>query len=530
MKSQPVALLGEAPPRVLVEPAGVRANSWEDVADLSARAGIVLDEWQERILRAAMGERADATWAAKRVGVSVARQNGKSQLLVARALAGVLLFGELKIVISAHQQDTARETFSKLVEILEADGNAWLMDRVKPGGIMSAINREAVKFKNGATIQFKARTGAGGRGFSSDCLLLDEAQRLKRSSWVSINSTMSAMPNPQVWLLGTPPTPEDDGEVFESIRTAAIDGGSTASAWAEWGGDTSTDEYKAAKDDIAAKRWSAAVEYLCWSANPAWNTRINREVVEGELESYTEDEFAQDRVGMWLSDLGVGGTRAISERDWSAVAVDEKPDGEPTFAVAFSIDGMRLALAGAVKHEQGVHVELLDVFSGAVEGGLAPLADWFCARDADGVPRWKRSGGIVLSGRAGAQVLAQLLYERRVPPRKITIASSPQYFQACGMFDEAVTQAAAAIGRGEVPAVTHLAGAGQAALDASVAITDKQKRTRDGAWGWHATTPFGDETPVEAVSLAHWAARMRRARSTDSSSSAAGRRVVVMGR
>lgn len=80
-----------------------------------------------------------------------------------------------------------------------------------------------------------ARTGAGGRGFSSDCLMLDEAQRLKRSSWVSINSTMSAMPNPQVWLLGTPPTPEDDGDVFESIRSAAMQGGSGATAWAGGG-------------------------------------------------------------------------------------------------------------------------------------------------------------------------------------------------------------------------------------------------------------------------------------------------------
>ncbi|MEW2011507.1 hypothetical protein AB0300_18785 [Microbacterium sp. NPDC078814] len=77
-KSQPVELLGEAPPRVLVEPKGVRANSWEDVADLSAQAGIVLDGWQEVILRAAMGERSDATWAAKRVGVSVARQKAAS--------------------------------------------------------------------------------------------------------------------------------------------------------------------------------------------------------------------------------------------------------------------------------------------------------------------------------------------------------------------------------------------------------------------------------------------------------------------
>ena len=147
---------------MLVEPVGARANSWEDVADLSYRAGVTLDGWQELILRSAMGERSDSTWAAKRVGVSVPRQNGKSQLLVARALAGVLLFGELKIVVSAHQQDTARETFSMMVEILEADGNGWLMDRVRPNGIMNAINREAIRFKNGASIQFKARSGAGG--------------------------------------------------------------------------------------------------------------------------------------------------------------------------------------------------------------------------------------------------------------------------------------------------------------------------------------------------------------------------------
>jgi len=432
-----------------------------------------------------MGERSDATWAAKRVGISVPRQNGKSQLLVARALAGVLLFGERKIVISAHQQDTAREAFSKLVEILEADGNQWLMDRVRPNGIMNAINREAVKFRNGATVQFKARTNAGGRGFSSDCLLLDEAQRLKRSAWVSINSTMSAMPNPQVWLLGTPPTPEDDGEVFESIRSAAITGVSSSATWAEWGADPTAEGY------------DPASEYTRWVANPAWNTRINHEIVQGEFESYTAEEFAQDRLGIWRSELGNSGSRAISVTQWDASAVEEPPtEGRKTFGVAFSIEGSRLALAGGLRHDDGVHVELVDALTGNVEEGLAALADWLAER-RHGVDQY------VLAGRAGAMVLAHLLRERRVPASRITVASTPQYMEACGLFLDGVRDGS----------ITHLLSDGQAVLDESVAVTDK--KVRGTGWTWAATVPDGDETPVEAVSLAAWAAKTskRKARS-----------------
>lgn len=484
-KSQPVALLGEAPPRVLVEPKGARQNSWQDVSDLLAAAGLVLDGWQELILRAALGERSDATWAAKRVGVSVGRQNGKSQLLIARALAGVLLFGEKKIVVSAHQQDTARETFSKLIELLEADGNEWLMERVRPNGIMNALNRESVRFRNGASIQFKARTGSGGRGFSSDCLLLDEAQRLKRAAWVSINSTMSAMANPQVWLLGTPPTPEDYaadmGDVFESIRDAARDGVSTAAAWCEWGADPDADDF------------DPASELTRWQANPAWNTRINHEIVQGEYESYTPEEFSQDRLGIWLKDLGAGGSRAVTAEQWNGLAVDEAPAGVPAYAVTFNLLGDRLALAGARKHDDGVHVEVIDALedSRGVESGLAALADWFCERDEDGKPRWRKSSGIALSGRAGAPALAQLLRDRGVPDRWIVIPSTPKYVDACSMWLEGV--------RGGT--VTHKRE-GQSALDESVAVTDLDKRG-----GLAATVPDGDETPVEAVALAHWVAR-----------------------
>jgi len=340
MRSQPVALLGEAPHRVLVKPHGVRANSWQDVADLSASFGVVLDGWQESILEAAMGERSDATWAAKRVGISVPRQNGKSQLMVARILAGALLLGEKKIVVSAHQQDTAREAFTKLIEIVEAEENVALRSRVK--SVMNALNRESVKFTNGATVQFKARSGAAGKGFSSDCLLLDEAQILGSRAWTSINSTMSAMPNPQVWLLGTPPQAEDDSYTFKMVRASALDGKSTAAAWCEWGVDVDGEEYRDARADLDARRWSTAVEYLCWSGNPAWLTRINKDVVQGEFETYAPERFSQDRLGVWTDDA-----HASILPDWSKRKAGT-PDAPPAaLGVAMDVDQAWLAL-GAV--------------------------------------------------------------------------------------------------------------------------------------------------------------------------------------
>ena len=463
-KSQPVALLGEAPPRVHVEPQGARANSWQDVADLSAQAGVVLDGWQELILRSAMGERSDATWAAKRIGVSVPRQNGKSQLLVSRALAGALLFGERKIVISAHQQDTARESFAKMLEIIEADANSWLRSRIRPGGVIQALNREAVRFGNGATIQFKARTQAGGRGFSSDCLMLDEAQRLGRRAWVSINSTMSAMPNPQVWLLGTPPTPEDDGEVFASVRKAAKDGVSTAAAWLEWAADPDAETY------------DPASEFTRWSANPAWNTRINHEIVQGEFESYTPAEFALDRLGIWDDEATTVGV--VSREQWRDCKSDAQITERPT--LAFDVSPM-LTHSGIVA-------------AGKTDGdkvGLEVTSNGESLIDFREGTEW----AVELLTRNHAEVhivagsAAETLVDRLVTGGcTVHTLSKTDYAKACVGFAAAVAE----------KRVTHR---GQSELDRSV--TSGVKRTADeGLWTWGRVKSGTDITLLVAATAA----------------------------
>lgn len=303
-----VLLDGPAPPSLRVAPSA-RANSWEDVADLSASLGMPLDEWQEQVLEAAMGERSDGRWSSKFVGISAPRQNGKSQLIVARALAGVLLFGEKMVIISAHETDTAREIWKRLIDVIEDNPN--LEKRVT--GRMDAINREFVAFGQGAsrqTIKLKARRQSGARGFSADCLLLDEGQILGKQAWGSIVPTMSAMPNPQLWLFGTPPTQSDDPFAFSRVRDSAKSR-KARHCWLEWSA--------SADDDIDdPETWA--------KANPAYGVRISYEACADDRAAMDDEQFCVERLGMWSAanrDLGVIPAPSWAEQqDTQSVAVD----------------------------------------------------------------------------------------------------------------------------------------------------------------------------------------------------------------
>lgn len=447
-----------------------RANAWEDAADLSAALGLTLDEWQETVLRAALGERPDGRWAAHQVGLSAPRQNGKSQLIVARALAGALMFGESKIIISAHQQGTARETFNKFVDQIEA--NPGLERRLKGGsvrtGVINALNRETIKFANGAVIEFKARQGNTGRGFSCDLLFLDEAQILSSRAWATINSTMSARPNPQVWLLGTPPTPDDDGEVFTRIRQSALSKAATSLAWAEWAA--------APEDDPALEETRA-------KANPAWYTRINHEVVQGEFDTYSPEQFALERLGIWPADAGMGLPPEIDPAAWDALRIDAAPDGgHVAFGVKFAPGGKRVTLAAALAvDDEPTFVEIVGPPGDA--SMLDRLVDWLAER-------WRDCDSIVIDGKDGrAQLLMVRLVEAGVRARVISMPSWPEIVTANAAFVEAV----------EKGAVSH---AGQPGLRASIAGAAREERGKTGGWGFQPNGPDVDVTPTEAVALA----------------------------
>jgi len=326
-----------------------------------------LDEWQEYALEAAMGERADGRWVSKFVGISAPRQNGKSQLIVARALAGILLFGEKTIIISAHETDTAREVWRRLIDVVEA--NPTLEARVT--GRMDAINREFLAFGSGMdkqTIKLKARRTSGSRGFSCDCLLLDEGQILGKRAWGSIVPTMSARPNPQLWLFGTPPTPDDDAFAFSRVRESATKK-KPRHTWLEWSADPDDDF-----DDPAV--WA--------KANPAFGVRISYEACADDRSAMDDEQFGLERLGMWSD--GDSGKRAIDWNLWSAL-IDTNPTvTSPSFGIATAPDRSWSAICAAWRRPDG-GIQLL------LGDDYRPDATWIPARVAELRSRY---GGRVL--------------------------------------------------------------------------------------------------------------------------------------
>ena len=416
-----------------------------------------LDEWQEQVLEAGMGERSDGRWASKFVGVSAPRQNGKSQIIVARALAGALLFGEKMIIISAHETDTAREIWKRLLDVIE--GNPTLEARVT--GRMDAINREFIAFGHGQdrqTIKLKARRASGARGFSADCLLLDEAQILGKQAWGSIVPTMSAMPNPQMWLFGTPPTESDDPFAFGRVRESAM-AKKARHCWIEWAA--------AVDDDINDPEvWA--------KANPAFGVRITHEACADDRAAMDDEQFARERLGIWETRaasavFGVGAWEACETKEPPGVAVG-------ALALAASLDLTHCAVVAAAKGDR-VHVKPLH---------HAPGTGWVVERL---VALQEQHGvDVVIDGRGPAAVLIPHLEQAGV---RLRTATTQDVLDACAGIYSLVQGG-------------QLAHGAYPELDAAVA--GAAKRGVGDRWAWGRKASATDISPLEAATLAAWGA------------------------
>jgi len=417
-----------------------------------------LDDWQEYALEAAMGERADGRWVSKFVGISAPRQNGKSQLIVARALAGVLLFGEKTIIISAHETDTAREVWKRLIDVIEA--NPSVERRVT--GRMDAINREFLSFGAGMdkqTIKLKARRTSGARGFSADCLLLDEAQILGKRSWGSIVPTMSARPNPQLWMFGTPPTPDDDAFAFSRVRESAMKK-KPRHTWLEWSADPSDDF-----DD--PETWA--------KANPSFGTRVSAEACADDRAAMDDEQFGMERLGMWADQVAAG---AFGPGAWKA-CLGDKPSGVEVGAVglAVSLDLGRASIVAAADVDGRMVVKPLQT-------GPDPYS-WLVSRAVE--LHEQHRAPVLIDGRGpGAVFIPEL--KAALGDNCIVLATS-DVLDACALLFQAV----------QSKQVSH---ADYPELNAAVAAA--VKRDVGDRWAWGRRKSGGEISPLEAATVAVW--------------------------
>lgn len=220
-------LIGCQTPRLASPVEGDTARG-DKAVEFARWCGMTLFPWQEDLLRDMCRTREDGLWSYRESVVIVPRQNGKGEVLVARELAGVFLFGEKSILHTAHFLDTAVDARDRLWDFIENNDDLmfwWEGEHDGTPWIVKTNGKEGIKFPNGAEIKFRTRTEKTGRGLSIDLLVFDECFNLPDQISSAISKTTRAKENAHTVYISSPVDQEAHfhGRVFSARRWAGID-------------------------------------------------------------------------------------------------------------------------------------------------------------------------------------------------------------------------------------------------------------------------------------------------------------------
>lgn len=470
-------LVGRQDPTIRSVPPYV-ATSGPEAVQLAAQAGLVLDPWQQMVLRDMLGERPDGKWSAFETALIVARQNGKGAVFEARVLAGLFLLDEQLIMYSAHEFKTAQEMFRRIEGLIS--GTASMRRRVKR--VTRSHGEEGIELTTGQRLRFVARSTGSGRGFSGDTNIWDEAQHLADSSVDALMPTMSARPNPQLIYGGSAPDKDmAPCDQLARVRRRAVKGGDPSLAYFEWSADLCTDlcgegcreHDNPADPDVWAK------------TNPGMGYRVSLEHIAREHASMSPRGFARERlsVGNWPSERGDQWTE-IPENIWRDLASTDAPaeDSRVAFAVEVTPGGTHAAIgvAGTRDDELG-HVEVINHERGT---------GWVVERVVQLRDDWSPTAVVVDPGGPAGFLIADL----EAAGVEVTKTSARDVAQATGGFI-----AACGVAEGDIATLRYRP---HPALDAAVAGAST-KALGDGR-KWDRRSPTVDISPLRAVTLARW--------------------------
>ena len=433
---------------------------------------LTLDPWQELVLQSSLGTDARGRFAAFEVALCVPRQNGKGEILLARELFGALELRERLIVHSAHEFATSSEHFRRMEDKIEEAG---LQSELKAkGGIKRSHGEEGFEFRNRSRIRFRTRTSGGGRGFSGDLVVLDEAMVLAEffhGTLLPIVSARSEQGNPQVWYTGSAVDQmiHEHGVVFARMRQRGM-AREPDLAYLEWSmeGDNPDD----VDDDVLASVEAQA------QANPGLGIRIAVSHVAKEYRSMSKRQFAVERgcIGDWPRTDGADAV--IPLELWEKLAhAHSQPAGPVVYAFDVRPDRAKGVIAAIGRRADGkLHVEI-----GEQQAGTG----WIVPRLAE-LERTKLPLGIVCDGIGPASSLVPQLLQANV---EVTVLDTAQMAQACGMFyDEVLEERLHHLGQPELLS----------------AIKGAVQRPLGDRWAWNRRNSTSDISPLVACTLGVW--------------------------
>lgn len=455
--------------------------------------GISLLPWQKSVLYRWMAlELVDGqwVWVNPEAGLLAPRQNGKSELIIARIIGGMVFLGEA-LVYTAHSDKTVSAIKRRVLRFFY-DAEEEIRDLLTDEFDKEPKSFDYVELRNNGLCQFRTRTRTGGLGMTNDCLILDEDQEETDAQQEALLPTISAgkNQNSQTIRAGTPPSGGSSGTVFMRSRKAVLDGKDTDTCWQEWSVETIRDPH----DEDA---W--------YEANPSLGYFLMPRAVKIEANKMAVDSFNKMRLG-WIA--GTENMRAISDEQWSPLKVDKvELDENPSlvYAIKFAPDGSSVSLAVGVWVDGKIHVEILE------HKPMSAGTQWIVMFLMDG-SRWRKANKIIIDGAAGTQLLLEELV--RTEPKmskRILTPNAKEAGAAYGSFQNAI----------ENGLLTHF---DQPALNLSIRTVKKRSIGKDGMFGYASMNPEIQSDPTEAVAFAYYGAiRFKKAKSAGSS----GQQVMV---
>jgi phage terminase large subunit-like protein len=290
------AILGYREPRFRLVPPSTGSRASEAIA-VARSANLTLDGWQEDFLEASMGVQEDS-WAASECVLIAPRQNGKTELVAVRAAWEVVHAPNRLVVFTSHLFKTDRQAFRQCRALLQAPAFADF----EPVFYRSNGN-EAIELNNGSRIQFLARSGGSGRGFTAHLLIADEAFHLSEETFADLKPTTVAAKDAQLWIVSSAPHIGSDSEVLRRFCIRGRAGQDARLVYFEYS---------------AAEEASADSEDAWRQANPALGLRITVDAIKDDLTSMSAETFEREHLGRW-SEADTEGVFPAGQ--WEALAV-----------------------------------------------------------------------------------------------------------------------------------------------------------------------------------------------------------------
>lgn len=179
-----------------------------------------LDPWQEWLIIHAGELLPDGRPRFRKVLVLVARQNGKTEVLVVLSLFWLLVEGWPLLLGTSTKLDYAQESWEKAITLARRCPELWA-DIPARGGVRRTNGEQVLKTVGGGRYKIAASNAEGGRSLSIDRLVLDELRQHKSyAAWDAAVPATDARPHAQIWMLSN--AGDDESVVLNDERAAAL--------------------------------------------------------------------------------------------------------------------------------------------------------------------------------------------------------------------------------------------------------------------------------------------------------------------